>query len=79
MLRKCGDPFNVETRDEERFRFDTYTNVPDDGRTYFRPPLVREYVRVEEWEYNFGPTRFLYYLSFENSVLTRIVAGDYGY
>ena len=34
---------------------------------------------VEEWEYNFGTNRFLYYLRFENGKLMRITVGDYGY
>jgi hypothetical protein len=32
----------------------------------------------EVWIYNFGPTRFVYYLSFSNGRLKRIQAGEYG-
>jgi hypothetical protein len=41
--------------------------------------FVEELVTVEEWEYNFGSTRFIRYLQFENGRLTRITEGDYGY
>lgn len=30
------------------------------------------------WIYNFGPTRFIYYLTFVNERLTRIQTGEYG-
>jgi hypothetical protein len=32
----------------------------------------------EVWIYNFGPTKFVYYLTFINGRLERIQAGDYG-
>jgi hypothetical protein len=31
------------------------------------------------WIYNFGPTRFIYYLTFVNGRLTRIQTGEYGH
>jgi hypothetical protein len=34
---------------------------------------------TEEWIYNFGPTRFIYYLNFVNGRLQRIQAGEYGF
>jgi hypothetical protein len=43
------------------------------------PLFLREYVTMEEWEYNLGPTAFIRYLRFENDILTRITIGDYGY
>ena len=35
-------------------------------------------VEVEEWTYDGGPYTFVYYLTFTNGVLTKIVSGDYG-
>ena len=32
----------------------------------------------EEWVYNFGPTKFIYYLTFINGRLERIKVGEYG-
>ena len=34
---------------------------------------------VEEWIYNFGPTRFIYYVTFKYGRLERIQAGEYGF
>lgn len=31
------------------------------------------------WIYNFGPTKFIYYLTFVNGRLERIQAGEYGH
>jgi hypothetical protein len=36
-------------------------------------------IRVEEWTYNFGPTRFIYFLRFKNGQLVEIRTGDHGY
>lgn len=33
----------------------------------------------EIWTYNFGPTDFVYSLSFEEGVLSKIIQGDRGY
>lgn len=37
-----------------------------------------ETIEVEEWTYNLGPSRFMYYLTFENGELARIESGGYG-
>ncbi|MEN6321862.1 MAG: DUF2845 domain-containing protein [Syntrophaceae bacterium] len=37
-----------------------------------------ETVEIEEWTYNLGSSRFIYYLTFENGELTRIESGGYG-
>ena len=34
---------------------------------------------VEKWVYNFGPTKFIYYVTFVNGRLERIQAGEYGF
>ncbi|RPI38513.1 MAG: DUF2845 domain-containing protein [Nitrospiraceae bacterium] len=36
-------------------------------------------IHVEEWTYNFGPTRFIYFLKFKNGQLVEIRTGDHGY
>jgi hypothetical protein len=38
-----------------------------------------ETFEIEEWTYNFGPTSFMLYLTFENGRLIRIESGEYGY
>lgn len=42
------------------------------------PPGYFETVEIEEWTYNLGPSRFIYYLTFENGFLQRIESGAYG-
>ena len=81
VRRKCGDPANVRTWEEERIKRDFTQNIPVQSREELsqQPLFVKEYITVEEDEYNFGPTRFMYYLRFENGRLTGITVGNYGY
>jgi hypothetical protein len=81
VLRKCGNPSNIERWEKESVRRDFYKDIPNQSEEQLsqEPLFLREQIRVEEWEYNFGPTRFLYYLRFENGNLVRITVGDYGY
>src|SRR5574340_1023308 len=81
VLKKCGSPVNIVSWDEERIKRDTYKNIPvqSEDELSQEPLFVKEYVKIEEWEYNFGPTRFVYYLRFKNGKLERITSGEYGY
>ena len=80
VLRRCGEPANVETWEEVRFRRDFGPGLFGEEKIlYLRPQLVEEFVTIEEWEYNLGPNTFIRYLRFENGRLTRINDGDYGY
>ena len=81
VLRKCGDPNNIERWEKESLKRDFYKDIPVQSEEQLsqEPLFLREMIMVEEWEYNFGPTRFLYYLRFENGKLIRITVGDYGY
>jgi hypothetical protein len=81
VLDKCGQPSNIETWEEERIKRDFYRNIPVQSpvELYQEPLLVKEYIKIEEWEYNFGPTRFNYFLRFENGKLRRITYDGYGY
>lgn len=36
-------------------------------------------LKIIDWIYNFGPTDFLYVLSFQNGMLIRIATNGYGY
>jgi hypothetical protein len=80
VLNKCGEPSHVEVWERVRIRRDS---VPRLLETDFGGDLclllVKELIKVEEWEYNLGPTRFIRYLRFENGRLIRITEGDYGY
>ena len=81
VLRKCGNPNNIERWEKESLKRDFYKDIPVQSEEQLsqEPLFLREMIMVEEWEYNFGPTRFLYYLRFENGKLIRITVGDYGY
>jgi hypothetical protein len=81
VLRKCGEPSNVEVRQEIRTRNLGSAVLGPEKRIqiYPAPFLVDELVTIEEWEYNSGPTKFIRYLTFENGFLLSIALGDYGY
>ncbi|MBS1234456.1 MAG: hypothetical protein H6R43_172 [Nitrospirae bacterium] len=81
VRKKCGEPANVETWEEERIKRDFYEHIPVQTQEELSqlPLFVKELITIEEAEYNFGPTRFMYYLRFENSILRRITVGNYGY
>lgn len=79
VLRKCGNPDNVEVREEVRIKRDLGTHFFLPGEEPPRFLFAKELVTVEEWEYNLGPGRFIRYLTFENGRLIKITTGDYGY
>ena len=84
VIHKCGEPSFVESWGEERIQRDFYYGPIFSPRTreyhwYREPLLVKELVRIEEWTYNFGSTRFIRFLRFENGILTEMAVGDYGF
>ena len=88
VLSKCGEPDYKEVRTEKRIKRDFYRDLfsqrfPDQyrqERDLYRDPLFTvEEVVIEEWTYNFGPTKFIRYLLFEDGRLVNISTGDYGF
>jgi len=80
VLRKCGEPSYVEVWEQVRIRRDFGFRLFETGVGWDRWPLfLKEFITVEEWEYNLGSNRFIRYLRFENGRLIRITEGDYGY
>ena len=75
VASKCGEPTAIEERNEAYFGGYAPGLTPF-GIVAF--PAV-ESILIEEWIYNFGPTRLMYYLIFENGRLKRIETGGYGY
>jgi hypothetical protein len=72
VIARCGHPDSIET----------HTKIV--GRTLrfpFRTLDIQEYeeIQVEEWIYNFGPSRFKQYLRFENGVLEEVKSLGRGY
>jgi hypothetical protein len=76
---RCGPPQDasrrVETRTERR-----RVSVPC-GRAPARCDQVQEVsadVVIDEWTYDFGPQRFIHYLTFVDGRLYRVTTGSYG-
>jgi hypothetical protein len=72
VVAKCGEPAVKESRQETRV-----TEVFDKGNKSSRE--FRQTGTVDQWTYNFGPSRLLYFLRFENGKLVEIETGGYGY
>ena len=70
VLHACGQPDSVDSWDEVK-------NVSHFRYGYLWYSL--ENVHVEQWIYNFGPSRFIRILRFENGILRHIRTGDYGF
>ena len=73
----CGTPDDVQTRTESR-SVRRAVSVP--CATGYCSSLVDETitVNIEEWTYDFGPRRFLQYLTFESGKLVHVRSGNYG-
>ena len=74
VLAKCGEPVVTDEWYEE----ETSRRSPEAGR-FGEVERRSVMVHVEEWTYNFGPTRFIYFLKFKNGQLVEIRTGDHGY
>lgn len=77
---RCGDPQDatrrVETRTERR-----RVRVPCGRNGEAQCDRVQEVsadVVVDEWVYDFGPQRFVHYLTFVDNKLARVETGSYG-
>lgn len=72
VLRYCGQPTTVDVRYEERAR-----TVADRARR--RVVERRVTVAVEEWTYNFGPSRLVYVFTLENGRVVDVKTAGYGF
>jgi len=81
VISECGVPDYKEEWVEERIMRDFHspTYYKDDDEWNREPFLVKTVVRIEEWYYNFGPTRLTHYLKFRNGKLIKITIGERGY
>jgi hypothetical protein len=66
LLIKCGEPDAKESHQEE-------LTERLDGTKH------KSYITVEEWTYNFGPTRLMRIVTMKNGKVAFIRAGNYGY
>jgi hypothetical protein len=81
IIAKCGAPDYVEEWEEERIMRDFHHSVyPESDYERGREPfLVKTFVKIEEWNYNFGSTQLIHYLRFKNGKLIKIYTGERGY
>jgi hypothetical protein len=78
----CGEPAatdrRVETRVERRrVRGPCFKDQSGQLRCE-RDEAVSIDVVIDDWTYDFGPRRFVHYLTFENGKLVRVATGGYG-
>lgn len=70
VLTKCGEPALVERWEEEIVIYG------DDVGKHVKKVVS---LHIEEWTYNFGSNKFLYFLEFRDGKLFQIEAGSRGY
>lgn len=70
VLQTCGAPTTRTRRVEHQL----HSVLGKDGQIV----TYTEDVVVDELSYDFGPTQFVYLLSFENEKMVRMRTGDYG-
>lgn len=77
VLDKCGDPGEVTKREKNHNSYVSQIFDYEQER-YLAPKLIKGPILVEHWTYDFGPTRFIRYLHFENGKLIKIEIGEKG-
>ena len=70
VVKKCGEPSLVESWREE---------VAVYSETDLKRLVKVDNNYMEEWTYNFGPNRFIHFMTFRNGLLEKIETGLRGY
>jgi hypothetical protein len=80
VKKLCGAPDDVQQRTESR-RVQRAVQRPCAHGSGSCVVVVDDYVEVvvHEWVYDFGPRRFLQYLTFEGGQLVDVRSGSYGH
>ncbi len=71
---KCGEPASKETRVEYETR--KYGSARGGDMVVQERTVQRT---IEEWTYNFGPSNFIQYVTFEDGRMVKVRSGKYGY
>ncbi len=71
LLRYCGEPDFAQSRSAQR----TYHN--HFGQVLFTG--LHEEIRIDEWTYNFGPSKLMRVIRMENGIVREIRHLGYGY
>jgi hypothetical protein len=76
----CGPPDDMQQRTEQR-RVTRAVQRPCPNGNGYCTVIVEDLVDVviDEWTYDFGPQRFLQYLTFEAGKLVHVRSGAYGH
>ncbi|HEX8701115.1 MAG TPA: DUF2845 domain-containing protein [Myxococcaceae bacterium] len=72
VLAKCGEPTAKESRTET-------IEVRNRDRRGGGSTTTTTQKNIEEWTYNFGPTRLMQVVTFENGVLTDVKSTTHGF
>lgn len=72
VIMKCGEPALKDSHREE---------ISDSVKDKKDGTLIRHnrHVTREEWSYNYGPGRFMYFIEFENGEVVKVDHGDHGF
>jgi hypothetical protein len=72
VKERCGEPTDIQ---------DVLKHIPQRAYDPISQTTVYILMPVQQsiWTYNFGSTRFLYYLTFQEGKLIDITTGDYGH
>jgi len=82
LLKECGPPSDVSSWQEERWEEFDGPPSPRLHREFERRRGVygvRRIVQVEQWTYNWGPSRFIDVVRIEDGFVRRIQSGGYGH
>ena len=76
---RCGEPADATRRTETRTERRRVRVACANGEARCdREQEVSAEVVVDEWTYDFGPQRFVHYLTFLDGKLARVATGSYG-
>lgn len=76
---RCGEPQDATRRTETRTeRRRVRVRCGNGEARCDREQEVSAEVVVDEWTYDFGPRRFVHYLTFLDGKLARVATGGYG-
>jgi len=78
VLALCGPPTLAIQRQEERSVRRAVFTPRSSGRSVIVEASESVTVAIDDWTYDFGPHRFVRYLTFENGRLVSVTEGDYG-
>ena len=74
----CGAPDDQQSRTEWRTLRENYRVPCGEGKTCSHSRVREIEVQIDEWTYDFGPRKFIQFLTFEQGKLVNVSSGDYG-